>query len=122
MPVSPAAAGRRTEPPITAPLTRLSGTRPISADLRCGRAGEVDRAFAVLDQMVSAGLKPNVVTYTALLDACAKASQLPRAIDVFRSMIAARVPPMPMGRWPIGCWGCMPMPMAARTEERARGT
>ena len=54
----------------------------------CGRSGQLERAFAVLEQMQMASLQPNVVTYTALIDACAKAGQLPRALDVFRSMVS----------------------------------
>ena len=40
-----------------------------------------------------AASKPNVVTYTSLIDACAKAGQLERAMSVFRQMIDAGVAP-----------------------------
>ena len=37
--------------------------------------------------------KPNVVTYTSLIDACAKARQPLRAVSVFRQMIENGVAP-----------------------------
>ena len=86
----------------------------------CAKAGKLERAFALLAEMkltASSALdkpeavakrpvaarrspqldstcaRPNVVTYTSLIDACAKARQPRRAVSVFRQMIDAGVAP-----------------------------
>merc|ERR1740129_356991 len=46
-----------------------------------------------LAEMVAAGVHGDVVVYCGVLDACAKASDLACAKDVFRQMKAAQVPP-----------------------------
>ena len=43
--------------------------------------------------MREAGVAPNVVTYTTLIDACAKRKEVQRAVAIFRDMIADGVPP-----------------------------
>ena len=59
----------------------------------CGR-GQLERAFSLLAEMQSrSDTKPNVVTYTSLIDACAKARQPRRAVAVFRQMIERGVAP-----------------------------
>lgn len=42
----------------------------------CGKALEVDKAFRVLHCMLDVGVRPNVVTFNCLIDACGKASQV----------------------------------------------
>ena len=57
-----------------------SSTAPYTALIRaCGKAFAVDRAFKVLRTMLDVGLKPNVVTFNCLIDACGQAKDLDRA-------------------------------------------
>ena len=55
--------------------------------------GDVKEAFSMMDQMQSAGVQPNIVAYTLLIDVCAKANQMERAESILRLMESAGVQP-----------------------------
>jgi len=46
----------------------------------CAKGGQWERALALLDDMRSSGLEPNVITYDAAISACEKGSQWKRAL------------------------------------------
>ena len=52
----------------------------------CGRAGQVDAAFFVLEQIWRYGLQADVVTFTSLINACSRVHQVDRAFAVLYSM------------------------------------
>ena len=53
----------------------------------------VDKAFKVLRCMLDAGVKPNVVTFNCLIDACGRAQQLDKAFHVLQLMHHYDSPP-----------------------------
>ncbi|KAJ0969162.1 hypothetical protein J5N97_022039 [Dioscorea zingiberensis] len=49
--------------------------------------GEAEEAFALFDQMVTTGVRPNEVTFVALLYACSHAGLVQKGRDFFNSMV-----------------------------------
>lgn len=49
-----------------------------------GRAGQLQRAFNVLEDMIATNTRPNDRTYAALIDACARAGDKALAMRVYR--------------------------------------
>ena len=50
------------------------------------RAGDLDRSFSVLEEMVLHGIAPDVITYTILIKVCGKTGKVERAEELFRTM------------------------------------
>ena len=63
-----------------------------------GRAGQVQRAFDLLQEMKSRDCKADCVTYTSLIDACVKAKQRVVAQKVYR-LALNEVLPFGTHRW-----------------------
>jgi len=61
--------------------------------LCAGRAGQLQRAFEVLDRMTGAGVAPTSATYCGLMEACVLARRPALALRVFRRALAAPAPP-----------------------------
>ena len=51
-----------------------------------GRAGMLERAVAVLEEMKAAGVRPNSWTFTTLLHACEERADLDTALDIMHHM------------------------------------
>ncbi|KAE8697167.1 Pentatricopeptide repeat-containing protein [Hibiscus syriacus] len=59
-----------------------------------GRSGYCDEAIKVFDSMKNYGLKPNLVTYNAVIDACAKGGvDFKRVMELFDEMLRSGVQP-----------------------------
>jgi len=59
----------------------------------CAKAGNADRAEHWLSQMTTLGVKPNIVSYNAVLNACAKNGDIARAESWLAKAIDAGVMP-----------------------------
>lgn len=57
------------------------------------QAGDAQGAFYLLDDMQKRDLCPDVITFGALMHACASNGRLPEAMQAFRAMQAAGVRP-----------------------------
>ena len=55
----------------------------------------VDKAFKVLRCMLDAGVKPNVVTFNCLIDACGRTQQLDKAFHVLQVVMPLPSLPSP---------------------------
>ena len=52
-----------------------------------GRSGQLERAFEVLDMMADRGVRPDVITYGSLLEACVLASRQELALKIFNTAL-----------------------------------
>ncbi|EPY32260.1 hypothetical protein STCU_01923 [Strigomonas culicis] len=59
----------------------------------CARAGQVQQALALFQEMKARQIRPNVFTYTAIIAACGQAGSLDTALRTFAEMRLADVPP-----------------------------
>merc|ERR1719169_31264 len=59
----------------------------------CGRAGDVERAEQWLNNMLEAGVEPNVITFNAVVAACAKAGHGERCEQWIEKMQRAGITP-----------------------------
>ena len=70
-----------------------------------GKALRPDRALRLYEQLLSAGLRPNVKTFTSLIAACQKDGRAAQAWDILRDMqqrgAAAAPPPPPRCTWHV---------------------
>jgi len=51
-----------------------------------GRARKIERVWAVFEEMLSRGIEPSVVTYNAMIDACARNGQMDRVPELLTAM------------------------------------
>eukprot|EP00340_Litonotus_pictus_P000351 CAMPEP_0170528784 /NCGR_PEP_ID=MMETSP0209-20121228/14241_1 /TAXON_ID=665100 ORGANISM="Litonotus pictus, Strain P1" /NCGR_SAMPLE_ID=MMETSP0209 /ASSEMBLY_ACC=CAM_ASM_000301 /LENGTH=716 /DNA_ID=CAMNT_0010820183 /DNA_START=44 /DNA_END=2194 /DNA_ORIENTATION=+ len=49
-------------------------------------AGLIEKALAVLEEMMSKGIKPGIIVFTCLIQTCLKNKKFQRAIDLFETM------------------------------------
>ena len=52
-----------------------------------GRSGQLGRAFEVLDMMADRGVRPDVLTYGSLIEACVLASRQELALKIFNNAL-----------------------------------
>lgn len=58
-----------------------------------GRTRNMERVFAVFEEMLSRGIEPSVVTYNATIDACARNGRMERVPELLKGMRARRLHP-----------------------------
>ena len=76
----------RADHVLIAQESRLQPDAPIWNGLitLAGRAGQLQRAFQVLEDMQASSCKPNARTFAALIDACSRAENTEMALRVYQ--------------------------------------
>ncbi|KAL7471815.1 hypothetical protein ACHAXS_012140 [Conticribra weissflogii] len=69
---------------------RKSKQQQQSRDIRSGGERDPDMAFSLLDRMIFDGIKPNGVTYCALIDVCSRCRRVDLALNGLRIMLKQR--------------------------------
>ena len=59
----------------------------------CEKGGQWERALALLEEMKSSGVAPDVITYSAAISACEKGGQWERALALLEEMRERGVAP-----------------------------
>jgi pentatricopeptide repeat protein len=73
--------------PWSQPNPKLqSGKEKVLSFGKCGREGRMEDAVNIFEELQRAGLKPDVVSYTALLQGYGKLKQFNKVTDVFNQM------------------------------------